>query len=173
MTPIDRRDVLKLIAGGAAASVAACSRPGETIYPLADQPEGSVPGVVRRYATALPLAGYLRGVTGLVVDGRPIKLEGLAAHPASLGATDLFTEVGILDLYDPQRAKQVTGPDGPSTWPALSRALFERVAPRRGEGLALLTGRITSPTLLARIAALRGALRDDPRTRQELLSLAG
>ena len=151
----NRRALLKLIAGGAAASVAACSRPDEVIYPAVNQPDGSVPGQVRRYVSALPLGGYLRGVTGLVVDGRPIKLEGLAAHPASLGATDLFTEVSILDLYDPQRLRAPAGPPGPSSWPAAARAIWERIAPRRGQGTVLLTGRVTSPTLLARIAALQ------------------
>ena len=154
----DRRAILRMIAAGAAATVASCGRPDETIHPLVNQPEGDLPGQVRRYATALPLAGYLRGVTGLVVDGRPVKLEGLAAHPASLGATDPFTEAAILDLYDPQRLRAPEGPDGPSNWPALSRALFERIAPRRGEGLALLTGRTTSPTVLSRVAALRASL---------------
>ncbi|SEM57392.1 prokaryotic molybdopterin-containing oxidoreductase family, iron-sulfur binding subunit [Sphingomonas gellani] len=151
----DRRSVLRLIAAGAAASVSACQRPDDTIHPMVDQPEGTFPGQVRRYATALPLAGYGRGVTGLVVDGRPIKLEGLAAHPASLGATEPFIEAGILDLYDPQRLRAPSGPSGPASWSSLARVLFESVAPRRGKGLALLTGRVTSPTLLARIAALR------------------
>ncbi|WP_374944141.1 4Fe-4S dicluster domain-containing protein [Sphingomonas sp.] len=158
LSELDRRAILRLIAGGAAASLAGCQRPNETIHPMVNQPEGVRPGEVRRYATALPFAGYGRGVTGLVVDGRPIKLEGLAAHPASLGATDLFTEVSILDLYDPQRLRAPAGPPGPSSWPALSRALWERVAPRRGQGFALLTGRVTSPTLLARIAAFKTAL---------------
>ena len=155
---IGRRALLKLLAAGAAASVAACSKPDDTIHPLVDQPEGTLPGQVRRYATTLPLAGYARGVTGLVVNERPIKLEGLAAHPASLGATDLFTECAILDLYDPQRLKAVVGPPGASSWPAAARAIYTRVAKRRGDGLALLTGRVTSPTMLARIAALKAAL---------------
>ena len=81
-------------------------------------------------------------MTGLVVDGRPIKLEGLAGHPASLGATDLFTEVSLLDLYDPQRLRAPTGPMGPASWEAAARAVHDRVAPRRGEGLVLLTGRV-------------------------------
>ena len=155
---LDRRAVLRMLAAGAAASVAACSGPEDAIHPLTNQPEGILPGEVHRYATALPLAGYGRGVTGLVVDGRPIKLEGLADHPASLGATDLFTEVSLLDLYDPQRLRAPTGPMGPASWEAAARAVHDRVAPRRGEGLVLLTGRVTSPTMLARIAALRGAL---------------
>lgn len=155
MSAFDRRELLRLIAAGAAASMAGCSRPRETIEPMVNQPDGDVPGQVRRYATALPLAGYLRGVTGLVVDGRPIKLEGLATHPASLGATDVFTEASILDLYDPQRLKAVRGPDGPANWDEAARAIFERMAPRGGAGLVVLTGRVTSPTLLARLAALK------------------
>jgi Fe-S-cluster-containing dehydrogenase component len=156
--PIGRRALLKLLAAGAAASVAACSKPDDTIHPLVDQPDGTLPGQVRRYASAIPLAGYGRGVTGLVVNERPVKLEGLAAHPASLGATDIFTELAILDLYDPQRLQAVVGPPGPSSWPAAARAIYGRIAQRRGEGLALLTGRVTSPTMLARIAALKAAL---------------
>jgi Fe-S-cluster-containing dehydrogenase component len=163
----DRRTLLKLIAAGAAASVAGCSKPDQTIYPLADQPDGTAPGKTRRYATALPLAGYGRGVTGLVVNERPIKLEGLAAHPASLGATDAFTELSILDLYDPQRLKAPTGPAGPSNWEAAVRAIRARPALRRGAGLALLTGRVTSPTLLARIAALKAALPEARHVRWE------
>ena len=158
MTEPNRRTLLKMIAAGAAASVAACSKPDETIYPAVNQPDGTTPGKVRRYASALPMAGYGRGVTGLVVNERPIKLEGLAAHPASLGATDVFTELSILDLYDPQRLKAPSGPPGPSSWPAAARAIHDRLAGRRGAGLAVLTGRVTSPTLLARIDALRQAL---------------
>ncbi|MGN6277715.1 MAG: molybdopterin dinucleotide binding domain-containing protein [Sphingomonas sp.] len=150
----DRRAILRMIAAGAAASVAACSRPKQTIYPAVNLVDGTAPGAISRYATSIPLAGYGRGVTGLVVDDRPIKLEGLAAHPASMGATDLFTEVSILDLYDPQRLRTPTSPAGPASWGAFAKAAYERIAPRRGDGLAILTGRITSPTLRARIEAL-------------------
>jgi molybdopterin-containing oxidoreductase family iron-sulfur binding subunit len=158
LTELDRRAILRLIAAGAAAMLTSCSKPDEEIHPLVNQPEGTLPGTVRRYATALPLAGYGRGVTGLVVDERPIKLEGLAAHPASLGATDPFIEASILDLYDPQRLRGLFGPDGPTNWPALSRLFLEQLAPARGEGLAVLTGRVTSPTMLARLVSAKKTL---------------
>ena len=158
MTGPDRRTLLKMLAAGAAAGLSGCQSPQETIHPLADQPEGTAPGMVKRYAAALPLAGYLRGVTGMVVEGRPTKLEGLATHPASLGGTDVFVEASILDLYDPQRLQAPAGPDGPTNWQAAARAIWQRVAPRRGEGFVLLTGRVTSPTMVTRIAALKAAL---------------
>ncbi len=154
----DRRAILKMIAAGAAASLAGCERPDEPIQPMAELPEGTLPGQARLYATALPLAGYGRGVTARVVDERPVKLEGLAAHPASLGATDVYTECAILDLYDPQRLRAPFGPQGTTSWQAVAKALFVGAAARRGEGTAILTGRVTSPTMLARIAALRAAL---------------
>ena len=154
---LNRRQLLQLIAAGAAASVAGCSRPDEAIFPLADQPDGIAPGAVTRYATTVPFAGHGRGVTGFVVEGRPIKLEGLAAHPASLGSTDLFAETAILDLYDPQRLKAASGPGGPASWPALGRVLLEHLARARASGrrVAVLTGRTTSPTLLRRLASVQ------------------
>ncbi len=158
LSQLDRRAILQLMAGGAAAMLAGCRKPDDAIFPLVEQAEGTLPGMPRRYATALPLAGYGRGVTGLVVNERPIKLEGLAAHPASLGATDPFIEAGILDLYDPQRLRALFGPAGPTNRDALAGLFLQRLRPARGARTALLTGRITSPTLLARLAAAQAAL---------------
>lgn len=158
LNQIDRRAVLQLIAGGAASLLASCRRPDETIFPLVEQPEGTLPGAARRYATALPLAGYGRGVTGLIVNDRPIKLEGLPSHPASLGASDPFIEASILDLYDPQRLRAMASPAGPANRNALARLFLDRLHAKRGEGAALLTGRITSPTMLVHLAAAKAAL---------------
>jgi molybdopterin-containing oxidoreductase family iron-sulfur binding subunit len=153
-----RREVLRLIAAGAAASLAGCSKPDQPIVPAVEDEDGDRAGRARRYATTLSLAGYGRGATALVVDGRPIKLEGSARHPASLGATDLFVETAILDLYDPQRLRAPVGPDGIGGWPMLERALISRMAGTNGDGTVLLTGRVTSPSLLARIAEAKTRL---------------
>ncbi len=152
---VARREVLRLIAAGAAASLAGCSKPDQPIVPAVEDKDGDRAGQVRRYATTTTLAGFGRGATALVVDGRPIKLEGLGRHPASLGATDLFTETAILDLYDPQRLRAPVGPAGIAGWPMLERALIARLAGSNGEGTVLLTGRVTSPSLLSRIAEAR------------------
>ena len=159
---LDRRAVLRMIAAGAAASIASCSRPQQTTYPAVDPTGRTAPGTTTRYATSIPLAGYGRGVTGLVVDDRPIKLEGLLSHPASRGATDLFAEVSILDLYDPQRLQAPSGPDGPASWSDVARVAYGAANASGGGEFALLTGRITSPTILAQVAALK-ALRPQLR----------
>ena len=80
-----RREALKLLASGLAASMAGCSRPAEEIVPYVVGPEGVVPGEAMRFATALPLAGYGRGVLVTSHEGRPTKVEGNPRHPGSLG----------------------------------------------------------------------------------------
>ena len=83
----------------------AADQPEEEILPYVEQPERLVPGVPLRFATALPLNGYARGVLCTSHEGRPIKLEGNPAHPASLGATDVFAEAELMQLYDPDRSR--------------------------------------------------------------------
>ncbi len=138
---------------------AGCSRPDEEIVardtlvelPYVRMPEGLVPGVAERYATALPLAGYGRGALVTSFEGRPIKVEGNPLHPASLGATDVFAQAEILSLYDPDRSQAIRVAGEISDRPAFEGALREhlvRHAADQGAGLRLLSGRITSPTLL-------------------------
>ena len=82
--------------------------------------------------------------------GRPIKVEGNPEHPASLGATDIFSQASVLSLYDPDRSKTVVFRGNIETWDHFLRALaaeMPRVAGAGGEGLAILTETVTSPTL--------------------------
>jgi Fe-S-cluster-containing dehydrogenase component/anaerobic selenocysteine-containing dehydrogenase len=158
---LDRRAALKLFVGGAALALASCGRPAEEVVPYVDMPEREVPGVPLRFATALPLNGYGRGVLVTSLEGRPIKIEGNPRHPASLGSTDVFAEAALLSLYDPDRSKAPYGAGRIQSWSAFDAALqprLDREKTRGGAGLALLTGRVTSPTLLAQINALIQAL---------------
>jgi Fe-S-cluster-containing dehydrogenase component/anaerobic selenocysteine-containing dehydrogenase len=157
----DRRAALKLFAAGAALAVAGCARPDEEVVPYVEMPERLTPGIPLRFATALPLAGYGRGVVVVTMEGRPIKIEGNPRHPASLGATDVFGEAELLSLYDPDRAKAPRTGTTIAPWSAFEAAVQPRLAEeqaRAGAGLAILTGRLTSPTLLRQIDALQKAL---------------
>ena len=40
-------------------------------------------------------------------DGRPIKIEGNGLHSLNRGATDVFAQASVLDLYDPDRGRGV------------------------------------------------------------------
>jgi molybdopterin-containing oxidoreductase family iron-sulfur binding subunit len=155
---VDRRRMLKLFVSGAALALASCGPPREEIVPYVNMPERQIPGVPLQFATALALAGYARGVVVSSVDGRPIKIEGNPRHPASLGATDVYAEATLLSLYDPDRSRAAFSAGRVQPWTAFETALrkqLDRESSREGSGLALLTGRITSPTALAQIEALK------------------
>ena len=154
----DRRAALKMFVTGAAAALASCSRPAEEVVPYVEVPERLIPGIPLRFATALPLAGYGRGAIVTSMEGRPIKIDGNPRHPASLGATDVFAEASILSLYDPDRSKAVRTGTAITSWSAFEAALLPRIEEarsRQGGGLAILSSRVTSPTLLRQIGALQ------------------
>src|SRR5262249_58164882 len=104
---MDRREMFRLAGVSLAlAGLTACTRqPTEKIVPYVRQPEEITPGKPLFFATAMALSGY---ATGLLVEshmGRPTKIEGNLLHPASLGATDAFSQASIYDLYDPARSQ--------------------------------------------------------------------
>ncbi|MFZ0500212.1 MAG: 4Fe-4S dicluster domain-containing protein [Steroidobacteraceae bacterium] len=162
-TDFDRRRFLQLAAASMALlGVAAC---GPEVEPrnrqsYVEQPPGMVAGRARYYATATSLEGYGSGVLIEHQMGRPIKVEGNPDHPASLGATSVIGQASILSLYDPYRAQALTHQGAIATWEGLATAVLERrpeLLARKGENLALLTGAMTSPTLVAQITALRAS----------------
>jgi hypothetical protein len=108
------------------------------------------------YATTLDLDGYGRGVLVKTQDRRPIKIEGNPRHPASLGGTDVFAQADILSLYDPDRSWIAIGEGAErSLGEALSflGSLGEDLRRSGAEGLALMTGPVSSPSLRRLIAA--------------------
>ncbi|MBY0299546.1 MAG: 4Fe-4S ferredoxin, partial [Methylobacterium sp.] len=158
--PVSRREALRAFAAGITLAAGACTKPDEEIVPYVVQPERVTGGVPLVFASTLPLAGYGRGCRVRSIDGRPIKIEGNPRHPASLGATDVFAEAAVLSLYDPDRSKTVRQEGEIANWSALQKMLVGKVAEWRaaqGEGLRLLTGRVTSPTLQRQIVRLLDA----------------
>jgi molybdopterin-containing oxidoreductase family iron-sulfur binding subunit len=158
---LDRRAALKLLASGAALALASCGRPAEEVVPYVEMPERLTPGIPLRFATALALGGYARGVIVKSVEGRPIKIDGNPRHPASLGSTDVFAEAAVLSLYDPDRAKTVTAGTGLRAWSSFEaklQAQMEQEKSRKGAGLRILSNRITSPTLIGQIDSLLKSL---------------
>ncbi|MFL5338104.1 MAG: 4Fe-4S ferredoxin, partial [Geminicoccaceae bacterium] len=156
-----RQAALALIAAALSGSLVACSEPEEEILPYVEQPENLVPGVPQRYATALTLNGYARGVVCTAFEGRPTKIEGNPLHPASLGATDVFAEAELMQLYDPDRSRSPRRGGRSASWEDFLGEILPRLEALRaqdGEGIRLLTGPVTSPTLLRLIGAARARL---------------
>ncbi len=153
---IQRRDFLKLLgASMALAGLSACARPPQPhqkIVPYVKQPDQITPGRPLFFATAVNYGGYAEGVLAESHQGRPTKLEGNPDHPASLGATAATTQAQVLSLYDPDRAQEVLHGGAASSWDEFATALQKALATvPQGEGLALLTENVTSPTLAAQI----------------------
>src|SRR5215510_458605 len=142
----------------ALAGVSACTRqPDELIVPYVRQPEELVPGKPLFYATAMPLSGSGLGLLVETHEGRPTKIEGNPDHPASQGATDLFAQAAILDLYDPDRSQTLTNlgeirPFG--AFIGAMRTVVNAQQAKQGSGIRLLTETVGSPTLAAQIDEL-------------------
>ncbi len=119
------------------------------------------PGVAVQYATALTHDGLANGVLVTAVDGRPIKIEGNPDHPFSRGAIDPFLQAAILQLYDMDRSGAVRQSGRISDWAAAEAAIrpqFAKLRAKNGEGLALLTGPMSSPSAIAQIETLLAAM---------------
>src|SRR5438874_12127410 len=151
---VDRRDFLRLMAASLAlAGLSGCGRaPEQYIVPYVKQPDGVVPGNPQFYATAMPFGA---DAIGLLVEshaGRPTKIEGNPDHPSSLGATNVFAQASILDLYDPDRAQTATKAGDMQTWSQFldaAQSLARTLRATRGEGLRILSGLMNSPLLAA------------------------
>src|SRR5581483_51562 len=154
-----RRNFLKLMGASLAlASLPACTRqPIEKIVPYVKQPEELIPGKPMYFATAMTLGGF---ATGLIVEsheGHPTKIEGNPDHPGSLGATNIFHQAALLDLYDPDRSQSVLKNGQPDTWDNFVAALHDVLESQKskgGSGLRILTETISSPTLHFQIQQL-------------------
>ena len=148
MDSASRRTLLKLMAASfGLAGMTACRRPVEHILPLAKGVEGYIPGKPLNYATALSIAG---AATGLIVEcheSRPTKVEGNPRHPYSLGATSAYLQAEVLNLYDPDRARHPLQRGKKSSWAEFEKSVIGKLGD--GSGVAVLTGRSSSPTLAA------------------------
>ncbi len=156
---VDRRSLLKVMGASLAmAGAAACTKqPKELIVPYVRQPENVIPGIPLFYATAMPVSGYARGLLVESHLNRPTKVEGNPDHPASLGSTGIFEQASLLNLYDPDRSQTVLHEGRLSTWPEFTGIFSSEaqgLSARKGEGLAILTGVTTSPTLASQMAAI-------------------
>jgi MoCo/4Fe-4S cofactor protein with predicted Tat translocation signal len=161
--PLPRREFVKLMGAALAlAGLSGCAfQPQEKLVPYVKAPEELLPGVPLFYATAMPFMGYGLGVLAEADEGRPTKIEGNPDHPTSKGRTDIWAQASVLDMYDPDRLTEVRLSGSTSNWDDLTGVLnveFQKARADKGAGLALLTGTITSPTLLDQIAQLQADL---------------
>ncbi|HVX42111.1 MAG TPA: 4Fe-4S dicluster domain-containing protein [Gemmatimonadaceae bacterium] len=156
---LDRREFLRLAGASIAlAGLDGCSRmPAEHILPYVDSRPELTPGVPQFYATAMCVDGFATGLLVESHDGRPTKIEGNPAHPASLGATSPIHQASVLQLYDPDRARAARIGARRTTWAEIAATLAPAALRARvgsGAGMRLLIAPTSSPlheALLARV----------------------
>ena len=149
---VSRRGFLRLMgASMALAGMTGCTKlPLQKIVPYVKQPEEFIPGRPLFYATAMTLSGY---ASPLLVEshlGRPTKIEGNPEHPASQGATDIFAQASLLELYDPDRSQTTTYRGDARSWNSFLQATRGMLSVQKGlqgAGLRVLTQTISSPSL--------------------------
>ena len=106
--PVGRRHFMKIMGASfmlAGAGLTGCRRPEEKIMPFSRLPEGYIHGAAQFYATSMPTRTSSIPLLVKSHEGRPTKIEGNPEHPDSNGATDLYAQASILNLYDPDRSR--------------------------------------------------------------------
>jgi Fe-S-cluster-containing dehydrogenase component len=159
LSEASRRQILSLMAGSLAlAGLSGCTRqPTEAIMPYVKAPEDVIPGKPKYYASANPGPGSAQGVIVESHLGRPTKVEGNPDHPASFGASSVHSQSALMDLYDPDRAQEISYLGVDRSWEDFLQALEKTLAgprARKGAGFRILTETVLSPTLGAQIAAV-------------------
>ncbi len=160
---LSRRNFIKVMGASLAlAGLSGCViQPNEKIVPYVSQPENIIPGKPLYFATAMTLGGVATGLLAKSNEGRPTKIEGNPEHPGSLGATDVLAQASLLNMYDPDRSKEVTYRGEPKTWQGFMTELRAKVDENRadgGAGIRFLSETVTSPTLLAQLDQIKKEL---------------
>lgn len=106
-SPLSRRSFMTLMGASVGlAGLAGCRRPDERILPYtkAPSPEEMVIGLPMYYATAMNIGSTVYGLLVESNEGRPTKIEGNPKHPMTAGASSVFVQASLLDIYDPERS---------------------------------------------------------------------
>lgn len=158
---VNRRQFMKVMAasfGLAGLGMAGCRRPEQVILPYSKQPENVIPGVPVYYTSSQP--GTRDNIPVIVEThtGRPTKIEGNPSYQPYGGASSVFTQASVLDLYDPDRATKSTA--GTATLsPDVVRdrlAAIQKVhIADGGKGLVFLAEPSTSPSRAALVAQIK------------------
>ncbi|TVP81042.1 MAG: 4Fe-4S dicluster domain-containing protein [Puniceicoccaceae bacterium] len=179
MEGVNRRHFLKIMAasfGLAGLGMTGCRRPEKVILAYSNQPELLIPGVPVFYTSSIPSA---KDSVPLIVEthqARPTKIEGNPSYRPYRGATDVFTQASVLDMYDPDRAT-----DSRAAGSRINRAAVrDRLAELRrkhrsdnGAGLVFLAEGSSSPSRARMVEELKAAFPEALWAEYEPIALDG
>ncbi|MCB1024926.1 MAG: TAT-variant-translocated molybdopterin oxidoreductase [Acidobacteria bacterium] len=156
---LSRRNFIKVMGASLAfAGLSGCViQPAEQIVPYVTAPEGWIPGKPQYFATSMTLGGVATGLLARSNEGRPTKIEGNPEHPGSLGSTDIYAQASLLNLYDPDRSKEILYRGTPKTWQDFTKEIRTKIAEGNGDGtgISFLTETVTSPSLIDQFTQIR------------------
>ena len=150
---LSRRDFVRLMGAATALTgvgLTGCRRPEAHLVPFAKSAEWTIPGKFLYYASSMPTPSGAVPLTITTSDGRPTKIEGKPLHPLSNGSTDAFAQASVLDLYDPNRSKEITHDSGKVSRADLDKLIGKiraTAGTNGGDGLAIMVGKENSPTV--------------------------
>jgi len=176
---LSRRDFVRLMGAATALTgvgLTGCRRPEAHLVPFAKSAEWTVPGKFLYYASSMPTPAGAVPIIVTTSDGRPTKIEGNPLHPLSNGSTDAFTQASVLDLYDPNRSKEIRHDSrtvGRGDLDNLIAKIRSTAGSNSGEGLAILVGSENSPTVERLRAALAQQFPKLLWVQEEAISSAG
>ena len=162
---LSRRDFVRLMGAATALTgvgLTGCRRPEAHLVPFAKSAEWTIPGKFLYYASSMPTPAGAVPVIVTTTDGRPTKIEGNPLHPLSNGSTDVFAQASVLNLYDPNRSKEIKHDSltvGRGDLDNLLAKIRATAGSNGGDGLAILVGKENSPTI-----ERRGGLRRHARS---------
>ena len=156
MEGVNRRQFMKVMAasfGLAGLGMAGCRRPEQVILPYSKQPEDVIPGIPLYYSSSQP--GIRENIPVIVEthSGRPTKIEGNPSYKPFGGATSVYTQASILDLYDPDRATKSSVSE--TVIRDELTAINQAHAEDKGAGLVFLAEPSTSPSRAALVAKIK------------------
>jgi len=150
---VNRRDFLKVIGIGGAATLTSCSSQApEKLIPYLIPVEEIIPGKATWYATVCRECPAGCGMLVKTREGRAIKVEGNPDHPVSRGRLCARGQASLQGLYNPDRIRQPLLKDASGNFQALSwndaeAWLTARLAELRqrgkGQGITWVTPHLT------------------------------
>jgi molybdopterin-containing oxidoreductase family iron-sulfur binding subunit len=132
----DRRSFMEMFSATSVLGAAACvQRPVEKAIPYVQQPLDQFPGEPVYYATTCGECASGCGVMVKTREGRPVKLEGLPAHPISDGHLCAVGQSALQGMWHPERRRAPAIRSGDK----LTDAKWDEVLAQLGDKLGKLT----------------------------------
>lgn len=144
---MDRREFLKVSGlAGSALLLGACEDRVSELVPYVKRPADQVYGEATYYATACDMCPAGCGAMARVIEGRAVKMEGLADHPVNHGGLCPLGQSAVQHQYHPDR---FTGPQirsarteagSPAKWADAIARLAQGLKDAGGPATAILVG---------------------------------